>query len=207
MLRILLLTLLVGTSMAATAEDEFRLGRHYEKITPPVETSVADGKVEVVEMFWYGCPHCYEFEPTLEKWLEHKPDNIEFVRVPAVFAHNWEIHARAYYAAQQLGILDKTHRALFDALHKERRRLFDEDSLAAFYADFGVTEQLFRDAYESFDVDSKVRHAIALTRKYGISGVPSIIVNGTYRTGTQQAGDYDTVLKVAEFLAAKESNR
>lgn len=126
---------------------------------------------------------------------------------PGGFAHNWEIHARAYYAAQQLGILDKTHRALFDALHKERRRLFDEDSLAAFYADFGVTEQQFRDAYESFDVDSKVRHAIALTRKYGISGVPSIIVNGTYRTGTQQAGDYDTVLKVAEFLAAKESNR
>ncbi|MGE0485167.1 MAG: thiol:disulfide interchange protein DsbA/DsbL [Gammaproteobacteria bacterium] len=207
MFRTLLLTLLIGSSLVAVAEDEFRPGRHYEKITPPVETEVGEGKVEVVEMFWYGCPHCYEFEPAIKQWLEHKPDNIEFVRVPAVFAHNWEIHARAFYAAQQLGILDKTHGALFDALHKERRRLFDEDALATFYAGFGVTEQQFRDAYESFDVDTKVRHAVALTRKYGISGVPAMIVDGTWRTGTQQAGDYENVLKVVDFLAAKDKDR
>ena len=90
---------------AAAASDELQPGRHYDLIEPPAETAVGAGKVEVVELFWYGCPHCYQFEPVIEQWLEGKPEHIEFVRMPAVFAPNWEVHARAYYAAEQLGVL------------------------------------------------------------------------------------------------------
>ena len=191
----------------AVFADEYRQGRHYDAINPVVEPHVAEGKVEIVEMFWYGCPHCYEFESVIGAWLENKPDNVEFVRVPAVFARNWETHARAYYAAEQLGILDRAHQALFDAIHRDRRKLFDEDALAAFFSDYGVTEDEFHTAFNSFDVDKKTRHAIALTRRYGIGGVPAIIVNGKYRTSTQQTGTYEDLLKVADYLAAKESNR
>lgn len=196
--------LLGAVATTAGAADEFRAGRHYETIEPAVATAAADDRVEVVELFWYGCPHCYQFEPLIEQWLEDKADYIEFTRVPAVFARNWEVHARAFYAAEQLGILDETHTALFEALHEQRRKLFDEDQLAAFYADFGVSEEAFRKAFNSFDVDKKTRHAVAVTRQYGIGGVPAIVVDGRYRTSTQQAGSYENLLKIADFLAARE---
>lgn len=191
----------------ALADDEFQAGRHYESIEPPAETSVETGKVEIVEMFWYGCPHCFQFEPLIASWLKTKASYIEFVRMPAVFAANWEIHARAFYAAEQLGVLDQVHEPLFDALHNERRKVFSEDEIAAFYAEHGVPAEDFHKAYNSFDVDKKTRRAAALTRKYGIGGVPAIIVNGKYRSSTQQAGSYENLLKVADFLAAKEASR
>lgn len=193
---------------AASASDELQPGRHYDLIEPPAETAVGAGKVEVVELFWYGCPHCYQFEPVIEQWLEGKPDHIEFVRMPAVFAPNWEVHARAYYAAEQLGVLERVHEPLFDALHRERRKVFTEDQLAAFYAELGVPEADFRAAYNSFDVDKKARRAAALTRKYGIGGVPAIVVDGKYRTSTQQSGgSYENLLKIAETLAARSADR
>ena len=191
----------------ALADDEFLAGRHYETIEPPAETNVAAGKVEIVELFWYGCPHCFQFEPLIASWLKTKAPYIEFVRMPAVFAANWEIHARAFYAAEQLGVLDQVHEPLFDALHNERRKVFSADELAAFYAEHGVSAEDFHKAYNSFDVDKKTRRAVALTRKYGIGGVPAIIVNGKYRSSTQQAGSYEDLLKVADFLAAKEASR
>jgi thiol:disulfide interchange protein DsbA len=206
MLKALLACALLLAAHAATAED-YVAGRHYEVIEPALEIQAADGKVSVTELFWYGCPHCYEFEPTIEAWLENKPEYIEFSRVPAVFARNWEIHARAFYAAEQLGVLEQTHEALFNALHRERRRLFTPDDLAAFYAEYGVSEEAFREAYDSFDVDNKTRRAMAITRKSGIGGVPAIIVAGRYRLSTQQTGSYEAMLKVAEYLAAKESSR
>jgi protein dithiol oxidoreductase (disulfide-forming) len=189
-------------SCAATAEN-YVAGQHYQSVVPPQATTTPD-KVEVVEMFWYGCPHCYEFEPVIAEWLKDKPDYVEFVRVPAVFARNWEVHARAYYAAEQLGVLDEIHKALFDALHVEKRKLFDEDELAAFFVEHGVTEEAFRTAFDSFDVDKKTRRAIALTRSYGISGVPAVIVNGKYRSSAQYAGTFEQLLKLVDFLADKE---
>ncbi|MEX2479349.1 MAG: thiol:disulfide interchange protein DsbA/DsbL [Gammaproteobacteria bacterium] len=202
---VLLGFLLVST--AAAADEEFRAGRHFDIIEPPAGTSVAEDKVEVVEMFWYGCPHCYQFEPEIAAWLETKADYIEFVRIPAVFAPNWEVHARAFYAAEQLGVLDKVHEPLFEALHRDRRKIFTVDELAAFYAEHGVSEKDFRAAYDSFDVDKKARRAAALTREYGIGGVPAVIVDGKYRSGTPQSGSYENLLKIVDFLAAKEANR
>jgi thiol:disulfide interchange protein DsbA len=198
-----LLALLVANGNA----QEFVAGQHYQEVKPAVPTSVAEGKVEVLELFWYGCPHCYAFEPQLSEWVKNKPEYVEFVRVPAVFAHNWEVHARAYYAAQQLGVLEKVHQPLFDAIHKQGRKVFSEDELAAFFADLGVDAEAFKKAFNSFDVDTKTRHAISLTRQYGITGVPAIIINGKYRTSAQEAGDLDTLLKVVETLADKEHKR
>jgi thiol:disulfide interchange protein DsbA len=206
-----LLTLLLAacaafTSSASGAGPAYEENRHYERIVPAQPTQGTGGKVEVVEVFWYGCPHCYEFEPVIEQWLAARAADAtsEFRRVPGVFRELWAIHARTYYAAQELGVLDKMHKAFFDALHKNGRKLFDFDSIAAFMGEHGVAADQFKNAYESIGVDTKVRQAAALSRGYGISGVPAMVVNGKYRISAQGAGGYEEMLKVAAFLVDKE---
>ena len=199
--------LLALLAAANSAAEEFVVGQHYQEVKPAVATSTAADKVEVLELFWYGCPHCYAFEPQLQEWLKNKADYIEFVRVPAVFAQNWEVHARAFYAAQQLGVLDKLNGPVFDAIHKEDRKLGSQEEVTQFFADKGVSAEDFKKAYNSFGVDTKTRRAIALTREYGITGVPALIVNGKYRSSAQEAGDFATLLKLVDYLAAKEHKR
>lgn len=204
--RAALLALLFILPFAAVAADAYQEGEHYERITPEVATH-ADGKIEVVEVFWYGCHHCFSFEPHIEKWLKSKPANVEFRRVPGVFARNWIPHARAYYTAEVLGVLDAIHTPLFEAIHEEGRRIGDEDSLARFFAEHGVADADFREAYNSFSVDTKTRQALTASKEYGISGVPSVIVNGRYRTSGRLAGTYENLLKVVDALVDKESTQ
>jgi len=206
MSRFVLLALLFIVPLALPAADAFKEGEHYERITPEVATQ-ADGKIEVVEVFWYGCHHCYSFEPDIKKWLKSKPDNVEFRRVPGVFARNWIPHARAYYTAEILGVLDAIHTPLFEAIHDEGRAINDEDTLARFFAEHGVAEADFREAYNSFSVDTKTRQALVASKEYGISGVPSVIVNGRYRTSARLAGTYDNLLKIVDALVDKESTQ
>jgi thiol:disulfide interchange protein DsbA len=181
-------------------------GIEYISIKPPVATDNSS-KVEVVEMFWYGCPHCYAFEPKLVAWLKHLPANVEFIRIPAIFPNHplWELHARAYYTAELLGVLDKTHEALFDAIHKKRQSLFTEDALANFYAKYGVDKKLFKETMHSFGVQMKVDRAKELSRRYGIDGVPTLIINGKYRTYASITNGEDGMLKVTDYLIEKES--
>ncbi len=181
-------------------------GIEYLKISPPVPTE-NNKKVEVVEVFWYGCPHCYHFEPKLVEWLKHKPANVDFMRIPAVFPNRplWELHARAYYTADLLGVLGKTHEALFDAIHKYHQRLFDEDSLADFYAKYGVDKKLFKETMHSFGVQMKVDRAKELCRRYGIDGVPTLVINGKYRTFASLTNGEAGMLKVTDFLIEKET--
>lgn len=206
MSRFALLAMLFIVPLAAQAADTFKEGEHYERITPEVATQ-ADGKIEVVEVFWYGCHHCYSFEPDIKKWLKSKPDNVEFRRVPGVFARNWIPHARAYYTAEILGVTDAIHTPLFEAIHDEGKRIGDEDSLARFFAEHGVAEADFREAYNSFSVDTKTRQALVASKEYGISGVPSVIVNGRYRTSARLAGTYENLLKIVDALVDKESTQ
>jgi protein dithiol oxidoreductase (disulfide-forming) len=206
MLKYLNVGLLIACCAVVHAEGDFAPGRHYDLITPAQPTRTGD-KIEVLELFWYGCPHCYTFEPHIKKWLAAKADYIEFVRMPAVFAENWLIHARAYYAAEQLGVLDTIHTPLFEAIHVKKRKLFTEDALATFFAEFGTPEEAFRQAYHTFDVDTKTRQAVAATRSYGITGVPAVIVNGKYRSSARNVGGYDELLKLVDHLAAKEHAR
>ena len=180
-------------------------GIDYQLVTPAQPTSTGD-KIEVVELFWYGCPHCFQLEPLLNKWkAEGKPANAEFVRIPASLNPKWELHARAYYAAEVLGILDKSHEALFDAMHAQKKRMNTEEELAEFHAGFGVSASDFRNAMHSFAVETKVRRAKQLSERYGITGVPMLIVNGKYRTGATLTGSNEALLNVVNALIEKES--
>jgi thiol:disulfide interchange protein DsbA len=210
MTKLVRLFMLVGFSMllvplAASAAENFKEKIHYELVIPPQPTTAPKGKVEVVEMFWYGCPHCNALEPYVNRWLKHKPANVDFVRIPAVFQPAWEFHARAYYTAQILGVLDKIHSAMFEAIHQQRRRLNTEQELMEFFAEHGVKKEDFKRVFHSFAVEAKVRRARDLSHRYGIDGVPSLIVNGKYRTGARLAGGQANIFKVVNFLVEKES--
>ncbi len=184
---------------------EYAEGVEYERISPPAPTSVDEGRVEVVEVFWYGCPHCYDFEPYVEQWLTSKPQMAEFIRLPAVLNPSWVTHARAYYALETMGEADRVHKTLFQAMHEQGRRLTDVDSIARFLAQQGVDEEAFRKAYNSLEVQTKLQRAAELQRRYAITGVPSVVVDGQYRTSASQAGSYEEMLKVIDYLVAKEA--
>ena len=197
--------LLTPFSFSSIANPVFSPGEDWERVSPPVETGKNSRDIEVVELFWYGCPHCFAFEPELNKWVEQQSTRITFVRIPAVFNKNWAIHARAYYALEEMGVLADVHIPLFEALHLQGRRLFTEEALTDFVAEHGVQRSVFREKYNSFSVDTKTRAAIAMTRKYGITGVPALVINGKYRSSPQKAGSYERLLKLADFLVEKES--
>ena len=198
-----LLALTLAALAAPLAAETFREGVDYELVEPAQNTETGE-RIEVREIFWYGCPHCFDFEPFVERWLEDRPENVEFVRMPAVFRQTWAIHARAFYAARALGKLEAMHGPLFRAIHVERRKLFDRESIAAFAAGQGIDREAFDQAYDSFSVEGKARKAAQLSRSYGITGVPAVIVNGRYRTSGRMAGSYDRLLKIIDFLVAKE---
>jgi thiol:disulfide interchange protein DsbA len=202
---------LLGLTFQVAAYDE---GFEYKKVTP-AQPTISESKVEVVELFWYGCPHCYDFEPDLSKWVKNKPKHIEFIRIPAIFRQGWMPHARAYYTAEALGVLDKTHTAFFDAVHKEKRALQTEKDIANFFVSQGVKREDFKRAWDSFVVQTKVKRAVSMTKRYGISGVPAMVVNGKYRTGGPAANinhpgaskqqQHENVLKIVDWLAAREA--
>lgn len=195
--------LLAGAPMAGA--QDYDEGIDYQRVSPPQPTARAD-KVEVVELFWYGCPHCHQLEPVLHKWLEHKPDHVEFIRLPAILNPNWELLARAYITADLLGVVDTVHTPLFDRIHVKRdRSLHTEDGLAAFFAEHGVDEQQFRDTFHSFATMTRVNQARLMTRRYGINGVPAIIVNGKYRANASMGGGtHEGMLRVVDHLVEKE---
>ena len=187
----------------AVLGQSFQEGVHYQSLPTPVPTS-SDDQIEVVELFWYGCPHCYSLEPTVEKWLEHKSDNVKFVRIPAMLGPRWEIGARAYYVAESLGVLDETHAALFNDIHAKKRSITNKEQLGAFFAEHGVDEAAFEKAYGSFEVETKLRRAQELVRKYRTDGVPTIVVNGKYKTSGTMAGSNENIFKVVDYLVKKE---
>ncbi|ESS69687.1 thiol:disulfide interchange protein DsbA [Methyloglobulus morosus KoM1] len=195
-------------SFAGLSNAEEQSSTGYEAVSPPQPTT-NPAKVEVIEFFWYGCPHCYSFEPSLSKWLKTKPANVEFIRIPAVFSEEWGKHAKAYFTAEALGVIDAVHGDLFDGIQQAKQagkhELETEDQLAKFFVAHGVKEADFREAYNSFMVDSKMRQAPALAAKYGITGVPAIIVNGKYRTNGTLAGSQEKMIDVINTLIKKES--
>ncbi|HFQ14092.1 MAG TPA: thiol:disulfide interchange protein DsbA/DsbL [Gammaproteobacteria bacterium] len=191
------LMLLLALPASARNFDE---GIEYKRLSRPVPTQVEAGKIEVVELFWYGCPHCFRLEPDLGKWLKNKPDNVEFIRIPAIFNKVWELHAKAYYTADFLGVLDKIHKPLFDTLHLKKKPLNTAAALKEFFVSQGVDAGEFDRVFNSFAVDTKVRRARELTRQYGISGVPTLVVNGTYLTDGPMAGGRKGMIEVLNYL-------
>jgi protein dithiol oxidoreductase (disulfide-forming) len=195
------LSLFVLLFMPIASHAQLLEGVEYTRVGPqPVETG---SKIEVREFFWYGCPHCFHLEPSLEKWLKTLPKNAQFVRTPAVFSEPWAVHARAYYAFEALGITAKMHPALFYAIHVEKRPLNDADSIAALVAEKGGNRQAFLDAYNSFGMQASLSHAGQLAQAYKIDSVPTLIVDGKYMTNANIAGGFDKVPMVLDFLIKK----
>ena len=175
----------------------------YQKLPSAQPTSDPD-RIEVVEVFWYGCPHCNRFQPYLEPWIEELPEDVRFVRMPAVFNEVWELHARAYYIAHALGVLDDIHLKIFAAIHDEGRRLETMDALRDFFALHGVAASDFDRHAKSFSVKSGVQRSLVMQGRYGLRGVPALIVNGRFLVSGSTAGSYPRVLEVADALIARE---
>ncbi|VAX14301.1 Periplasmic thiol:disulfide interchange protein DsbA [hydrothermal vent metagenome] len=200
------LTLIMMVVFFSTASARnYDEGIEYQRLKEPVPTQVGPGKVEVVELFWYGCPHCFRLEPNIHKWLKSKPKNVEFIRIPAVFNKTWALHAKAYYTADFLGIMDKFHKPFFDAIHLKKEPMTTAAEVRAFFLQLGVSKKDFNSVFNSFGVDAKVRRAKELSREYGISGVPSLVVNGKYLTDGPMAGGRKGMIDVLNYLIKKES--
>ncbi len=156
----------------------------YVEVKPPVPVE-GTNKIEVVEFFWYGCIHCYNLEPALEAWLKTLPKDVEFRRVPAVFNERWGLDASIFYAMEAMGLLDKLHRPLFDAIHKERLRTDDKQAFSEWLTKHGVDAKKFIDTVQSFGVRSKTRRAPQLTLAYKVDGTPAMGVQGRYMIPAQ----------------------
>jgi len=200
-LSLLLIAPLLAT--AQTAGGSYVEGEDYELVAPPVRTANPD-KIEVVEFFWYGCHHCYNFEPVIEPWKKTLAGDVEFRGSPAMWAPVMELHAKAYYTAEVLGILDTMTPVLFKAMNVDGKKLEAEADIQELFVANGVSAEAFSKAFESFGVSSQVKQAAARARAAKITGTPSLMVNGKYNVSTRRAGTQADMLKVADFLIEKE---
>jgi len=198
---------MLGALCANAWAQEFEVGRHYEVLPVPVETAGGDA-VEVVEVFSYACVHCYSFDPLIDAWRHRQPADVYFERVPATFNPIWEQLARAYYAAEALGVTEALHMPLFEAIHVHRVDIRDDALLARIFRRYADVEpSAFEDTFNSFGVDTEVRQAGALSRAYRITAVPTLVVAGKYRIETDMAGSPERMLAVVDFLVEKERSR
>jgi thiol:disulfide interchange protein DsbA len=191
------------------ARAEFTEGRQYMQV--PFPTPVETGnKVEVRELFWYGCSHCYALEPGLTRWLKKLPANAQFVRTPATAATHWQIHAQAYYTFEALGALEKLHDAFFKVAQEQPRVVADEKGITDFAARHGIDSKKFTEAFNSFGVRLKLEKAKQVNQDLNINSVPTLVVDGKYLTSAAMAGGEEALFKLLDQLiskAAKERNK
>lgn len=194
---------------AVLPSGKWKPGVNYDVLTPAQPTSVAPGKVEVLEVFWLGCPHCYALEPYVEKWLQHKPSYVEFVRVPVMWGPVHRAHARLFYALKALNRTDLFEK-VFDAVQKDPTHLIGQDDASTlkvqegFAQANGVKLDDFDKAYASFAVNSDLQRAEELTQRYQVQGVPLVVVGGKYTTDVQKAGSPEQLTQMIDDLAASE---
>jgi len=175
-------------------------GTHFSKLAQPAPVAAPAGKIEVVEFFSYGCPHCYSFEPALEGWAKQLPADVSFRRVPVGFNATYETYQKIYYSLEAMGKLGAMHRKVFDAIHQQRQRLDKEADIVAFMTANGVDGPKFIEHFNSFSVQTKQRQAKQLTDAYKIDGVPTLGVQGRYVTSGSMAGSNERALAVADKL-------
>lgn len=196
---------LLPMAMCQAEEEKYQAGVHYELLPQPVRTANPN-KIEVNEVFAYTCGHCYSFEEVVTPWKQQLPADVDFQRTPAIWSPKLEPYARAYYAALMLSGLDRTHNLLFEAIHLKKKTFTDEQDFIALFVNAGIDADKFSQAYNSFGMDSMVNQAKARVRSFRVQGTPELIVNGKYRINTRKAGGLSGILKVADFLIAKERN-
>lgn len=206
--RLLLMTMLVlGLGFTTGAAAQYKAGKDFQLIEPPQPTE-SGSKIEVLEFFWYGCPHCNALQPSLTAWLKHKPADVEFRRVPAVLGQSWIPLTQAFYTFEALGLTEKLHHDVFEAIHKEKVRLQDPKILFDWVAKRGVDRKKFEDTYNSFGVRSRVQRAIDMSRNYRIPGTPAIVVDGRYLTAPHlglakgEGLSYERYFKILDYVIA-----
>ncbi len=182
----------------------FTAGEDYVVLDKPVKTVTGD-KVEVRELFWYYCPHCFNVEPLVENWLKKLPDSAKFIRQPAVFSDRWEKGAIFYYVLEQLNEVDRLHGKLFDAVHLHKIPFVDNEDFINWLVDNGVDKDKASNAFKSFSVRIKLNKSKINTVKYKTSGVPTFVVNGKYWVDSKHAGGEKRLFEVVDYLIQKES--
>jgi len=193
----------VDVQKSQANNTKYKAGVHYD-ILPQAVRTANPNKIEINEVFAYTCSHCYSFESELHPWADKLPGYVDFQRTPAVWQPRMELYARAYYAAVVLKVLDQVHEPIFEAIHLDKKRIDDEQDLAAIFVANGVDKDKFSQAFNSFGTTSMVNQAKARLVSYRVQGTPEVIVNGKYRVSTRKAGGFSGVLDVAEFLIQKE---
>lgn len=193
----LFIAALLAAPLIASAQG---LRPQYSELNPPQPVDTDGKKVEVVEFFWYGCPHCYNLEPLIETWSKKLPPDVEFRRIPAVFNERWAHDAAIYYTFEVLGVLPKLHRPFFDAIHRDHLRTDDPQAMTEWLGRNGVDSKKFFDTMKSFGVQSKTRRAAQLSVAYKIDGTPAMAVQGRYTVSADQGGSREGMLDTVSYL-------
>jgi protein dithiol oxidoreductase (disulfide-forming) len=198
-----LLLLVIGMAANAQPAGPFTAGKDYHEIEPAQPTASGE-RIEVIEVFGYACGGCAGFQPHVNSWKARLPDDVAFSYVPAAWSGVWEAYARAFYAAETLGLVEKTHDALFTAIHVERRQFRGEDDIAAFYAEHGADKAQFLATMKSFGVNAKIARSRQQVPRYGVESTPTMVVAGKYRVRLPAEGGFERLLQIVDFLIARE---
>ena len=196
----------LSLSPGIAQEEPFVEGEHYQLLdeVQPVQTG---SKIEVAELFWYHCPHCFRLEPFIVEWQKNIPDGAEYVPIPALLNDRWEFDARVYYTFEALGLLEDLHGKYFSSIHEQRLNIRTAEQLAAWATDNGVDGSKIPDTFTSFSVQNKLNFSSVMSRRYGINGVPAIIVDGRYKTSVSLAGSHAKLIKVINFLIRESAQQ
>ena len=182
-------------------------GVNFIRLAKPAPVAVPAGKVEVVEFFWYGCPHCNALEPALEPWIKKLPADVVFRRVPVAFGAVHEAHQRLFYTLEAIGEQERLHRALFDAIHKDNLRITDESAMATWLGKQKVDVEKYKAAYRSFTVETKLKRALQMTQAYRMDGVPALAVQGRYVLTASMINDRQELLRATDIVIAEAIKR
>ena len=203
--RRILCTLLALSFVAPLAmAQEWEEGTHYNRLSTPVETRSGD-QYEVAEVFWYGCPSCYQMQPVITQWKKDLADDVNLRHVPASMRRDWETHAQAFYVARELGVVDQVHGPLFDALAGERRNLNSKEAIAAFFEEVGAADaEAVKEAWDGFAVDTAMRCGKAFQQGARVTGTPTLVVEGRYVISVRGGGNYENMLAIADYLVEQK---
>ena len=200
---------LAGDPSASTAATTWKYeeGKHFNSLPTAQGTSSSPGKIEVAEVFWYGCGHCYNLEPDLSAWVKKLPGDVSFVRIPVMWNPTNEIHGRIYYTAEALGKLDQINPAVFRSIHVDNRPMTDEKEIQLLFEQNGVSAADFNKVFRSFSVESQLKRAKDLTLKYRVKGVPLLVIDGKFTTDGPEIKNHQDLLAVAQELITRERQR
>ncbi|WP_300709423.1 thiol:disulfide interchange protein DsbA/DsbL [Limnohabitans sp.] len=191
----------------AWAQALFKAGKDYLPLERPVSTDAPAGKIELIEFFWYSCPHCSAFEPTFAQWVKNAPKDVVVRRVPVAFRDDFAPQQRLFFALEAMNLLDSLHAKVFTAIHAEKQPLNTEAAILDWVAKQGVDKAKFSETYKSFGVASKLKRAVQLQNDYKVEGVPSFGIAGRFYTDGSIAGSMERAIKVAESLIAQSRTR